>query len=230
MITPKDKEANQGVLAVDPDFGKMAVQVGTEAFSLKGLAVKECTLLCLVNDVCNNTLDLPFQLHVGMALENGYSHQEVKEVLLHLACHAGYPIVLKAITRLKEMYPEFNYEVSTESIESADAELFDDDTKEKLLSLDPHLSNFIMREMKQVWRRGGLTPLERAYLSLAVDVLYQTLEEPFEFHVKLALRNGASIDQVRAVLRFMCEFGYSKVWLAFKELNRMLDQGIIVVC
>ena len=56
-------------------------------------------------------------------------------------------------------------------------------------------------------------------ISLAVDVLYQTLDEPFRAHTDLALHAGASREDVRAVLRFVAEFGLAKAWCAFRALT-----------
>lgn len=103
MITPKDSQVSQGILALDADFGTMAVRVGTETWSIKELDPQDCALLCIVNDVCNQTLDMPFQMHVQLMITNGARLRQVKEILLHLAPHAGYPVVLEALLRLKEI-------------------------------------------------------------------------------------------------------------------------------
>jgi len=72
MITPKDSQVSQGILALDADFGAMAVRVGTETWSIKELDPQDCTLLCIVNDVCNQTSNMPFQMHVQLMITNGY--------------------------------------------------------------------------------------------------------------------------------------------------------------
>lgn len=46
MLTPKDPQVSQGVVALDADFGAMAVQVGTETWSIKELSPQDCALLC----------------------------------------------------------------------------------------------------------------------------------------------------------------------------------------
>jgi hypothetical protein len=61
MRTPDDPEANQPVFDVDPEFGKMAVQMG-QGFKLPGVSLREKSLLCLANDVCEMNLDLAFQM------------------------------------------------------------------------------------------------------------------------------------------------------------------------
>ena len=59
-----------------------------------------------------------------------------------------------------------------------------------------------------------------ALACVAADVLNQTLDESFELHVDLALRAGASDEQVRAVLLLVAEYGVAKAWRAYRALNR----------
>ena len=42
MKLPSDKSVNQDIMAIDPDFGQMAVQVGSEVWGLAELSPKEC--------------------------------------------------------------------------------------------------------------------------------------------------------------------------------------------
>ncbi|MCB9077744.1 MAG: carboxymuconolactone decarboxylase family protein [Anaerolineaceae bacterium] len=229
MKLPSDKSAHQDIMAIDPDFGRMAVQVGSEVWGLAELSPKECAFLCLTADVCHQILDLPFQLHLDMALANGASRAEVKELLLHLAPYAGYPSTLRAMVRLKEIYAAFDQHAqpaATATPVPAQPEPFimSDGTQNALLALDPHFGDFAIRQMSQVWSRSGLTPQERAYLSLAVDVCYQTLDGPFQFHLKQALACGVSGDQIKAVLRFMAEFSLPKAWSAFIALDTFLAE------
>jgi alkylhydroperoxidase/carboxymuconolactone decarboxylase family protein YurZ len=224
MKLPSDKSANQDIMAIDQDFGQMAVQVGSEVWGLAGLSPKECAFLCLAADVCHQILDLPFQLHVDMALSNGAARAEVKEVLLHLAPYAGYPNTLRAIVRLKEIYALFDQQAQHPVTETPlpvqpGSFVVDESIQKALLTLDPQFGDFVIRQMSQVWSRPGLTPKERAYLSLAVDICYQTLDGPFQFHLKQALACGATHDQVKAVLRFMAEFSFPKAWSAFTALD-----------
>lgn len=169
MRTPSDPEANQAIIALDPDFGAIATEVGTETWSLQGLTPRDCAFLYLAADVCNHPFGLPFQLHVEMVLANGGTLQQVKEVLLHLAPHVRYALILQALLRLKEIAPTFNQSEHKRTPPEAFA-AFDTSTKEVLSELNALFANFAIRHTTQVWQRGGLTAWERAYLALAVDV------------------------------------------------------------
>jgi 4-carboxymuconolactone decarboxylase len=50
------------------------------------------------------TEQLPF--HLGKALENGLSVQELAEAITHLAFYAGWPNAMTAITQLKKIADE----------------------------------------------------------------------------------------------------------------------------
>ncbi|MCB0211462.1 MAG: carboxymuconolactone decarboxylase family protein [Anaerolineae bacterium] len=227
MKLPSDKSAHQDIMAIDQDFGQMAVQVGSEVWALAELSTKECAFLCLTADVCYQILDLPLQMHVDMALSNGATRAEVKEVLLHLAPYAGYPSTLRAMIRLKEIYALFDQQgqhPATETPLPAHAESFtvNEATQNTLLTLDPQFGDFVIRQMSQVWSRAGLTAKERVYLSLAVDICYQTLDGPFQFHLEQALACGVTRAQIKAVLRFMAEFSFPKAWSALIALDTFL--------
>ena len=79
-----------------------------------------------------------------------------------------------------------------------------------------------MRETNHVWSRGILSAKERAYISLAVDVIYQTLGEPFRFHLQQTHQQGVSSDQVKAVIRFLGEFSMVRAWEALAALQPLL--------
>src|SRR5437879_10755589 len=90
---------------------------------------------------------------------------------------------------------------------------------EDLHRLDAPLAAYVEQHAHHVWGRGGLSRRERALIWLAVDVLSQTLDASFLAHVDLALQAGASREALRAVVRFLAEFGLSKAWRAMAVLN-----------
>jgi 4-carboxymuconolactone decarboxylase len=226
MLTPKDPQVSQGVVALDADFGAMAVRVGTETWSIKELSPQDCALLCIVSDVCNRTLGLPFQMHVQLMVTNGARFRQVKEILLHLAPHAGYPVVLEALIRLKEIQAVLQVDDrDAQAVEQGEIQSWDEEIHANLAALDENFGKFVMRETNQVWSHGILSARERVYISLAVDVIYQTLGEPFRFHLQQAHQQGVSIDHVKAVIRFLGEFSVVRAWEAFAALQRLLQEG-----
>ncbi len=222
MRTPDDPEANHPVFDVDLEFGKMAVQIG-QGFKLPGVSLREKSLLCLANDVCEMNLDLAFQMHVALALANGVSGQEIREILYHLAPETGYAKVLQAIVRLNEIEkrepaPETEPENSRPD-GSRQSVSIPTELRGRLEKVDARFEALLRQQIEERWNRPGLTPKERAYISLTADVSGQTLGAPFTFHCNAALRYGATAEQIRTVLLFMSEFSFSKAWQAFEVFS-----------
>ncbi|WP_084713631.1 carboxymuconolactone decarboxylase family protein [Streptacidiphilus rugosus] len=62
---------------------------------------------------------------------------------------------------------------------------------------------------------------ERAFATMTVDVLYQTLQESFRAHVGRALGAGATPDEFRAVVRATATSGMTRAWRALNVLDAL---------
>jgi alkylhydroperoxidase/carboxymuconolactone decarboxylase family protein YurZ len=71
MRMPSDKQANAPVFEIDPVFGEIAVAMGQATWTIRELTNREKSLACLAADVYLRDLELPFRMHVEMALANG---------------------------------------------------------------------------------------------------------------------------------------------------------------
>jgi 4-carboxymuconolactone decarboxylase len=86
------KLANQDqVAALDPEFGRMAAEVGMHAWSLPQLTMREKAFVFLAADLCTANVGFPLLTHVQMAGANGVSVPECVAAIRHLAPYAGYP-------------------------------------------------------------------------------------------------------------------------------------------
>ncbi|MEV4459394.1 carboxymuconolactone decarboxylase family protein [Microbispora sp. NPDC049633] len=96
----------------------------------------------------------------------------------------------------------------------------------ELSRLDPYLLEYfdLRSRVRGVQGPGTLSIRERAFMTMSVDMHYQTLDETFRIHVGRALGAGASHEDVRAVLRFNAQFGATRAWQAFKALNARLAE------
>jgi hypothetical protein len=52
MRMPSDKEVNQPVSDIDPEFGKMTIAMGQLTWSIKHLSQREKSLICTMYDIC----------------------------------------------------------------------------------------------------------------------------------------------------------------------------------
>lgn len=87
-----------------------------------------------------------------------------------------------------------------------------------LAELDEKFAGFVANQYNQRWGSGDLSPRERAFACVAADVLNQTLDDSFAWHVDMALAAGASDEQIRAVFLLVAEYGLAKAWRAFRAL------------
>ena len=225
MRKPSDRAANEGVFRLDPEYGQMAVRMGEAVWSIKALSQREKALLCLIMDICDHNLGLAFQMHVEMALANSVPLSAIKEVIFHAALEAGYTNVLQALVRFHEIRAGLK-DVSVDAIVNDEAADFKVDRSDqaRMDGLDPAFAELWRARMAEQWSRPHLSKKERAYLSLAADVSNQTLGTPFAYHVRTALRYGGTAEEVRAVIRFIAEFGFSKAWQALQALRPTLNE------
>jgi 4-carboxymuconolactone decarboxylase len=208
------KLANQDqVAALDPEFGRMAAEVGMHAWSLPQLTMREKTFVFLAADLCTANVGFPLVTHVQMAGANGVSVQECVAAIRHLAPFVGYPTAAVALQQLRELDPAEGAEPESVCRWDLPAEIVESVTR-----LDEDFAGFVANQYNQRWGGGDLSPRERALACVAADVLNQTLDESFALHVDLATAAGASNAQIRAVLLLVAEYGITKAWRAYRVL------------
>jgi 4-carboxymuconolactone decarboxylase len=170
------------VTALDPIFGQMGIEAGRHIWSIPHLTLREKTFLCLVADVCHSHLGLPFELHVGMGMKQGVTKEDFRELLRHLGPYAGYTACAAAFERFLEVAKHLRMPEpiapERDEGEAALAPGYPTSVLEHLGRLDAPLAEYVAQQAHHVWGRGGLSHRERAIVWLAVDVFYQTLDEP----------------------------------------------------
>jgi 4-carboxymuconolactone decarboxylase len=209
------KLANQDqVVALDPQFGRMATEVGMHAWSLPQLTMREKAFVFLAADLCTANVGFPLLTHVQMAGANGVSVPECVAAIRHLAPYAGYPTAAVALQQLSQLdesegappQPLYGWDLGTKTIDA-------------LAELDEEFAGFFANQFNQRWGSDELSPRERALTCLAADVLNQTLDESLSLHIDLAVAAGAGHEQIRAVLLLVAEYGIAKAWRAFRALT-----------
>ncbi|MGV0806544.1 carboxymuconolactone decarboxylase family protein [Mycolicibacterium setense] len=101
----RDKQTKTGFKAVD-DFQRIAVEhCYTDVWSREVLDHKTRSVACLSILATLGTYD-EFKLHVEAALANGWSHEEVMEIVLLLIPYIGVPKSIKALRTAGETFQE----------------------------------------------------------------------------------------------------------------------------
>ncbi|WP_063051847.1 carboxymuconolactone decarboxylase family protein [Nocardia arthritidis] len=218
---------------LDPVFSQMARATTAHCWAVPQLTDREKVFLCVVADVCQAGLGLPFEMHIRAGLDRGVSTDDIRALLRLVAYDSGYAAALMALDRLAEIEAAAGLPRPTaEPLRGALLDIGPDAApsplpepiRAQLRELDPHFTEHfeLQSRMRSGAGPGTLTIRERAFATMSVDVHYQTLEETFQAHVDRALGGGASAEDVRAVLRFNAQFGVTKAWRAWKALNAHL--------
>lgn len=70
-----------------------------------GLDLKTRTLICVVSDAATGRAP-ELAIHVRMALRQGWTEDELVEVLLHLSGYVGVPLTREALLTAKDVFAE----------------------------------------------------------------------------------------------------------------------------
>ena len=93
----------------DPVMRKF-IDVATETvfgalWSRPGLDLKTRTLVCVVSDAATGR-EPELALHLRMALRQGWTEEELTEVLLHLSGYVGVPIIRESMLVASRVFKE----------------------------------------------------------------------------------------------------------------------------
>jgi alkylhydroperoxidase/carboxymuconolactone decarboxylase family protein YurZ len=215
------------VSKLDPVFAEMSAATDHDVWArIPELTAREKALLCVVADVCQQTLGLPFELHVMTAREHGVDADDLRELLRFIAYDSGYPAALAALDRLTGIEHEHGLPGPTGQRHEVNADgtgsPIPAPVRGAVHGLDGHLGRHMDLQSRMRAGMERLSVRERAFATITVDVLYQTLDESLRVHVTRALGSGATPEDVRAVVRFSAQFGMTKAWRGLRALDELL--------
>ena len=78
-------------------------------WSRPGLDLKTRTLVCVVSDAATGR-DPELALHIRMALRQGWTEEELTEVLLHMSGYVGVPLIREALLTASQVFEEVRTE------------------------------------------------------------------------------------------------------------------------
>jgi 4-carboxymuconolactone decarboxylase len=106
------------------------------------------------------------------------------------------------------------------------AVLDDADLVAGLKAINPKFGDFCARVAGEAWGLPLLDQKTKALIILAVDVVNQDQVgpgNPFGAHVQMALKQGATREEIEEVLLLMCVYaGFNKAAGCFGVLNELL--------
>ena len=94
----------------DDPIMKKFIDVATETvfgalWSRPGLDLKTRTLICVVSDAATGR-EPELAIHLRMALRQGWTEDELTEVLLHLSGYVGVPIIRESLLVARRVFAE----------------------------------------------------------------------------------------------------------------------------
>ena len=106
------------------------------------------------------------------------------------------------------------------------AVLDDKELQAALRRINPKFGEFCTRVAGEVWGLPLIDQKTKALITIAVDVANQDQVgpgSPFAAHVNMALKQGATREEIEEVLLFMCAYaGFNKAAGCFGALNEVL--------
>jgi 4-carboxymuconolactone decarboxylase len=101
-----DKDLQEGLKSIHPQFGDLCTRVAGEVWGLPLIDQKTKALVVIAIDVVNQNLSgpgSPFEVHVQMAMKQGATREELEELILFLAAYVGFNKAASGLGRLKEV-------------------------------------------------------------------------------------------------------------------------------
>lgn len=113
-----DFARNKAEYDADPIMKKF-IQVATETvfgslWTRPGLDIKTRTLICVVSDAATGRHP-ELDIHLRFALKEGWTEDELVEVLLHLTGYVGVPIIREAMLVASKVFADVKAERTSNS-------------------------------------------------------------------------------------------------------------------
>ncbi|BAY13236.1 nuclear transport factor 2 family protein [Calothrix sp. NIES-2098] len=108
------------------------------------------------------------------------------------------------------------------------AVLDDPELQKNLKQINPKFGDFVIRVAGEAWGLPLIDQKTKALITIAIDVVNQDHRgpgNPFAAHVNMALKQGATRDEIEELLLFLCVYaGFNKVAPCFAALNQIFDK------
>lgn len=108
------------------------------------------------------------------------------------------------------------------------AVLDDKELQEGLKKINPKFGDFVTRVAGEVWGLPLIDQKTKALITIAIDIVNQSHNgpgNPFPAHIDMALKQGATREEIEELLLFMCVYaGFNKVAGCFGMLKEIFQQ------
>ena len=172
----------------------------------------------------------PLRAHIGLALDNGLSPEELSEVATHLSFYAGFPVGADAAIALAEVLDERDLTLTPSDAPpltlDPDREAARKASVAQLAALAPGLAHYTDALLfGEIWRRPGLAPRDRSLVTVAA-LIAMGQPEQLPFHLERALAAGLTPTEASEVLNHLAFFcGWPRAFSALPVVTQVLAGG-----
>lgn len=178
--------------------------------------MKELVLLALHGTITALNTAL-IHRHIERALAAGATEKEVLDVLITIvgvANHALYfalPVLMRELQALdhpESKLPPMGEEASSIKADFISKRGFWNEQRDIVARAMPQYFAALSEISTESWVNGGLTPKERELICIAIDCSVTHMFEPgLAIHIRNALKNGASRDEILEVFALASAIG-----------------------
>lgn len=96
---------------------------------------------------------------------------------------------------------------------------------DELNNINPKYGDFVTRVAGEAWGLPLIDQKTKALICITADVMNHVGEgDPFSIHVDIALKQGATREEIEELLLFLCPYaGFNKVVGYFSILNKIFS-------
>jgi alkylhydroperoxidase/carboxymuconolactone decarboxylase family protein YurZ len=216
----------------DPAWAKACLKMTTDPWINGVLPLATVELVCTaISAACTNLQPDATRRHIRAALAAGASRDEILMVLkmasllsVH-SCSLGAPLVLEE-ARLADVSPARRSGVATPTCDRLRAAGGWNEAWTPFYDLDPSWTEEFMVTGLPVYAGGALSPKLAELLSIALDASFTHMYSPgTRRHIKIALAQGATIEEIMEVLKLCVIQGVEAANLAVPILAEELARA-----
>lgn len=192
----------------DPGWAETCAKMTTNPWTTEVLPRKLIELIGVaLNAACTNLNPDGTRRHISAALEAGATRSEILTVLkcasvmsIH-SCSLGAPILLEE-AKAAGIQPAPKSGVSTPACDKMKSVGQWNEAWDPFYELDPLWTDEFMATALGIYASGLLPPKDVELLSIALDASYTHMYAPgTRRHIRNALKAGATVDEIMAVLK-----------------------------
>lgn len=105
------------------------------------------------------------------------------------------------------------------------AVLGDDELQAGLRALHPEWGDFCIRTSGEPWGKPHIDQKTKTFIAIAIDIVEGITGKPFQNHIKMAEKQGATREELEELGIFMSIYaGFNKAGIYLVELKKALGE------